>query len=344
MNKILLFILHIALLAASVASFSTSSSSSQNPTYLYSVSTTTDSQNQLVVLDPINYDVIHNFTIHNLFYQVYDILSLDTTTGELLLLCGNSNYFVLISVSPNSPKYTQLSEVAIDYSYNYAIQSFIYIADLKTATIPAQVSVNGEYSNFLMATEFSTQQVQLFNLTHLQYAPYTIQGYDYINNIDYIAYLNMNGSFHMMSFDFSKPAETAKYYYDISNFNMTYMIFADPSGNVYFLNQQYKNSSDPNGYFDICRVTLSDTSSCGPSLYTVYLGNIADYSYIPYVQSKDRSTLLFIINQAPGQFGHTDNILLTYVQLNGDSVIATNVTIPNDDPSGDNFSNRVYAF
>ncbi|KAM9992154.1 hypothetical protein ACTFIZ_012817 [Dictyostelium cf. discoideum] len=345
MNKILLFVMALALICGTFASSSSSSSSSPLSEYrLYSVQTKFTNQKELLVIDPFDYKVLFNFTINHLQYDIDQILSLDTTTGELLLLCSDATYQILVSVSTGSPKYTQLSEVQITTNFNYDEQSYIWISDQKTASIPAEVEVNGTYSNFIMATEFGNQKIELFNLTHLEFVPFLIQGYDYINDIYYIAYMNRNVSFHLLSFDYTNPAETAKYYYDISNIVMVNMVFTDPSGNLYFLNQQYKNASDPSGYYDICRVTLSDQPSCGPSLYTIYLGNEFDYTYIPYIQSQDSSTILFIVNQAPGVLGFTENILLSYVQLNGDSVTVTNVTIPNDDQSGDIFASKVYAF
>ncbi|KAK5575471.1 hypothetical protein RB653_006604 [Dictyostelium firmibasis] len=339
MNKIQIFLLALAFVCVSCVS------SQVTPTFnLYSVQTNMMNHKELLVIDPFNYKVLYNISLQHLQSDVIQILSLDTTTGELLLLCSNSNNQILVSVSTSSPTASNLAEVEIGNNFNYALQSYIWLEDLKTATLPAQVSVNGTYSNFIMATEFGNSDVVLYNLTHLVFAPYTIQGYDYINDIYYISYLNMNGSFHIMSFDFNNPSETAKYYYDISNIVMTDMVFTDLNGNVYFLNQQYKNSTQPSGYYDICRVTLGDQPSCGPALYTVYLGDQESYTYIPYIQSQDSSTILFIVNQAPGVLGFTETILLTYVQLNGDSVTATNVTIPNDDQSGNIFQSKVYAF
>ncbi|KAN0033647.1 hypothetical protein ACTFIV_000109 [Dictyostelium citrinum] len=347
MNKILLLVLTFALICGTYASSSSSSSSTSSSLsghHLYSIQTKFTNQKELLVIDPFDYQVLYNFTINHLQYDIDQILSFDATTGTLLLLCSNSDYQILVSVTTDSPKYTELSEVTMGENFNYDLQSYVWIADQKTAAIPAEVSVNGTYSNYIMATEFGSQEVQLYNLTHLPYAPYVIQGYDYINDIYYILYLNSNVSFHVMSFDYSNPSKTAKYYYDIANVNMVNMVFTDPSGNLYFLNQQYKNSTTPSGYYDICRVTLGVQSSCGEPLYTIYLGNELDYTYIPYIQSQDSSTILFIVNQAPGILGFTETILLSYVQLNGDSVTVTNVTIPNDDQSGNIFESKVYAF
>ncbi|KAM9960178.1 hypothetical protein ACTFIW_009303 [Dictyostelium discoideum] len=348
MKIILLFVLVLALICGTYASSSSSSSSSSSPPIseyrLYSIQTKFSNQKELLVIDPFNYKVLFNYTINHLQYDIDQILSLDTTTGELLLLCSDSSYQILVSVTTGSPKYTQLSEVQMTANFNYDVQNYIWLPNQKTAAIPAEVDVNGTYSNFLMATDFGSQKLELYNLTHFEFAPYVVQGYDFINDIYYLAYLNRNSSFHVLSFDYSNPAETAKYYYDVSNLIMVNMVFTDPNGNLYFLNQQYKNSTDPSGYYDICRVTLSDQPSCGPSLYSVYLGDEINYDYIPYIQSQDSSTILFIVNQAPGVIGFTENILLTYVQLNGDSVTVTNVTIPNDDQSGDNFYSKVYIF
>ncbi|KAM9987419.1 hypothetical protein ACTFIZ_005433 [Dictyostelium cf. discoideum] len=346
MNKILLIVIVLASICGTFALSSSSSSSSLplSEYRLYSVQTKYSNQKELLVIDPFNYKVLFNYTINNLQYSIVQILSLDTTTGELLLLCSEASFQILVSVTAGSPKYTQLGEVQITNKFNYDLLSYIWIPDQKTAAIPAEIEVNGIYSNYIMATEFGNQKVELYNLTHLEFAPLLIQGYDYINNIYYIAFMNQNASFHLLSFDYTNPAETAKYYYDISNIAMVNMVFTDPSGNVYFLNQQYKNSSEPTGYYDICRVTLSDQPSCGPSLYTIYLGNEFDYDYIPHIQSQDSSTILFIVNQAPGVTGFTKNILLSYVQLNGHSVTVTNVTIPNDNQSSEMFAAKFYAF
>ncbi|KAN0030214.1 hypothetical protein ACTA71_009975 [Dictyostelium dimigraforme] len=338
-NKIILFVLLIVLIFGTCAL-----SSPLSGYHLYSVQTKQTNQKELLVIDPFQYTVIYNFTINHLQYDIVQILSLDTTTGELLLLCSNSNYQLLVSVSTDSPKPTTLGQVTMDSSFNYVLQSYVWLANSKTAILPAEVSINGTYSNFIMATEFGSEQVQLYNLTQLPYVPYLNQGYDYINDIYYLAYMNRNGSFHLLSFEFTNPSETSKYYYDISGVTFVSMVFTDLNGNLYFLNQQYKNASQPSGYYDICRVTLGPQPSCGPSLYTIFLGDEFNYDYIPYIQSQDSSTVLFIINQAPGQLGYTENILLSYVQLNGDSISVTNVTIPNDDQSGNTFSSKVYAF